>query len=32
FNLTREARAWSEIFYQLALGVAGLRVLRNGVN
>ena len=32
FNLTREAKAWSEIFYQMALGVAGLRVLSNGVN
>lgn len=32
FNFTREAKAWTEIFYQFALGVAGLRVLKNGVN
>jgi polysaccharide biosynthesis/export protein len=29
FNLTRELRDWSQIFYQFALGVAGLKVLRD---
>lgn len=32
FNFLREAKSWTEIFYQFALGVAGLRVLKNGVN
>jgi hypothetical protein len=29
FRLTKELRDWSQIFYQFALGVAGLRVLRD---
>jgi polysaccharide biosynthesis/export protein len=29
FQLTRELKDWSQIFYQFALGVAGLKVLRD---
>ncbi len=29
FRLTKELRDWSQIFYQFALGVAGLKVLRD---
>jgi protein involved in polysaccharide export with SLBB domain len=29
FHLTRELKDWSQIFYQFALGVAGLKVLRD---
>jgi protein involved in polysaccharide export with SLBB domain len=29
FNLTKELKDWSQIFYQFALGVAGLKVLRD---
>ena len=29
FRFTKELKDWSQIFYQFALGVAGLKVLRN---
>ena len=29
FVLVRELKAWAQVFYQFALGVAGLKVLRN---
>jgi hypothetical protein len=29
FNFTRELKDWTQILYQLALGVAGLKVLRD---
>lgn len=31
FYFARELKTWTEIFYQFALGVAGIRVLQNGV-
>ena len=29
FNLTKELKDWTQILYQLALGVAGLATLKN---
>ena len=29
FRLSKELKDWSKIFYQFALGVAGLKVLRD---
>jgi hypothetical protein len=29
FRLTKELKDWSQIFYQFALGVAGLKVLKD---
>ena len=29
FRLTKELRDWSQVFYQFALGVVGLKVLKD---